>query len=150
MRILTMIVGVLLVLVGGATLFFPQAAQAAKEAPKGDGGHGEGAVVPNYVEIKSIILPIVDNYGVSQVISMALSLEVSSEAAAEKVRAMTPRLKDAYIQDMYGVLSKQAALKGGVIQVGYIKERLNKVSNRIMGDDSIQEVLLQVVNQRPI
>ena len=49
------------------------------------------------------------------------------------------------------MLNRHAALKGGVIQVGIIKKRLNKISDRVMGDeDVVQDVLLQVVQQRPI
>ena len=52
---------------------------------------------------------------------------------------------------MYGVLNEHAALKGGVLQVHYLKKRLNTVSAEVMGDDDvINDVLLQVVQQRPI
>ncbi|MCP4932654.1 MAG: flagellar basal body-associated FliL family protein, partial [bacterium] len=53
-------------------------------------------------------------------------------------------------QDMYGVLNRHAALKGGVIQVSVIKARLNKISQEIMGEDVVYDVLLQVVQQKPI
>lgn len=115
----------------------------------GDDGHGGGHEL-NYVDMHSIILPIVDKSGVSQTVSMSLSLEAKSLWAADNVRAMSPKLKDAYIQDIYGVLSRHAALKGGVIQIDLIKERLKRVSKRVMGDDSIVDVMIQVVQQRPV
>ena len=66
------------------------------------------------------------------------------------VEHLKPKIKDAFIQDMYGVLNRHAALKGGVIQVGVLKERLNKMSAKVLGEDKVYDVLLQVVQQRPI
>lgn len=154
----------LLVLGGGgagAYFYFLQPAEAAagaevgelheeeKHAKKDDhgddhGGHGE------FVEMDPLILPIVDNNGVSQIINVVIAIEVIDAKGVEKVEKMKPRLKDAYIQDMYGVLNKHAALKGGVLQVSFIKKRLNKISMKVLGEDVFSDVLLQVVQQRPI
>lgn len=161
MKIMMMIVGALLMFAGGgagAYFYFQQEAEASapedeeheiKKAEKKEekGDHG---TVYEYVELDPLILPIVDKKGVSQVVSMVIALEVDSPSTAARVKAMAPRLKDAYIQDLYGVLSEHAALKGGVIQVGYIKERLNKISQEVVPDGEINDVLLQVVQQRPL
>lgn len=170
MRKILMLVIVLLVLGGGgggAYYYFvmmPAAAQAAeggegheagedqakKEGEKAEeGGHGEKSQ-SEFVELDPLILPIVDNDGVSQVVSLVVAIEVSSPTSKDKVKAMSPKLKDAYIQDMYGMLNQQAAMKGGVVQVAMIKQRLNEVTNQVLGDDVAQDVLLQVVQQRPI
>ncbi|PCJ02788.1 MAG: hypothetical protein COB14_00810 [Alphaproteobacteria bacterium] len=108
----------------------------------------EGSV--EYVTLDPLILPIIDQDGVYQVLSLAVVIEVSGVSDADKIKAKAPRLKDAYIQDMYGILNENAALKGGVVQVNMIKKRLNYLTNKIMGDDVKTEVLLQVVQQRPI
>lgn len=114
----------------------------------GGGGGSAGGI--EFVELEPLILPVVDNSGVSQTVSMVVSLEVVDTASADKVKLLSPKLKDAYITDMYGVLNEHAALKGGVIQVGAIKERLNKITTKIMGEHVVNDVLLQVVQQRPI
>lgn len=149
----------LFVLGGGAAggyFYFMKSAEAAptegehgdehakKEKKKSHNDHYE------FVELDPLILPIIDENGVSQTVSLVVAIEVADAATAAKVEGMSPRLTDAFIQDMYGVLNKQAALKGGVIQVGVLKEKLNKASHRILGDDVVQDVLLQVVQQRPI
>ena len=77
-------------------------------------------------------------------------MEVEDKVKAEALKKLTPRLKDAYIQDMYGVLNKHAALKGGVVQVAAVKSRLTKITTDVLGEDMVSEVLLQVVQQRPI
>lgn len=119
------------------------------------GGGDKAAGGFEYVELSPLLLPIVDDDGVSQVINLVVSLEVTGVASADRVKSLQPKLTDAFIQDMYGVLNRHAALKGGVLQVGLIKKRLHKVSTRIMGYDAddhaiVNDVLLQVVQQRPI
>jgi flagellar FliL protein len=140
---------------GGAYFYFGRSAEAsvgetaehteAKEAKKKD--KHEPLV---FVEMTPLVLPIVDANGVSQVISLVIVLQVASEEQKAEVAAQMPRLKDAYIQDMYGVLNKHVAMKGGVLQVGMVKEKLTSASARVLGDDVVEDVLLQVVQQRPI
>ncbi len=163
MRMIIIAVVVLLVLGGGgagAYYYFFKSAEASAGSEVGDnheehkkaekdhgkkkGGHFE------FVELDPLILPIVDNNGVSQTVSMVIALEVEDSAAAASVNSMAPKLKDAYIQDMYGMLSSHAAMSGGVIQVNKIKQRLNKISDDVLGEDVVSDVLLQVVQQRPI
>lgn len=131
------------VLAGGGTQGFVQQAYA------GGGSKDKGDSSSEFVKLTPLVLPIIDNNGVSQVVSMIVVLDVAP-AAAEEVKTLSPRLKDAYLQDMYGMLNEHAALKGGVIQVGYIKERLSKISHKVMGEDKVNAVLLQAVQQRPI
>lgn len=138
----------------GGYYYFMKPAEAAltddakshKKAEKKD-GHSKTF---EFVELDPLILPIIDEDGVNQVVSMVIAIEVADSYSANKVTSLSPRLKDAFIQDMYGVLNKHAALKGGVIQVNMIKKRLNKISNKVLGDDVVQDVLLQVVQQKPI
>ncbi len=126
--------------------FVNEASAAAKKAPAEGGGGGF-----EYVELDPLMLPIVDDNGVSQTINLVIALEVKDVSTAEKVKILQPKLTDAFIMDMYGVLNRHAAMQGGVLQVSIIKDRLNKVSDEIMGDaDSVHDVLLQVVQQRPI
>ena len=120
------------------------AAKDAKTAGHEDKSHHE------YVELDPLILPIIDQSGVTQVISMVVVIEVADAHDAEIVKKNQPRLKDAYIQEMYGTLNSHAALSDGVVQVNMIKERLKKISLNLMGGDVITDVLLQVVQQRPI
>ena len=157
MKLVLMIVGALVVLAGGgagAYFYFVQPAEAS--APEGEEHEvvkkeeKEAPTHYEYVELDPLILPIVDKSGVSQVVSMVIALEVDGLNKAEHVKSMAPKLKDVYIQDLYGMLNEHAALKGGVIQVGYIKQRLNKISQNVVPGGEINDVLLQVVQQRPI
>lgn len=149
---------------GGGAYYFLVMQPAQASAPEGEEGHdtaktedheesgddGHGGKGTEFVELDPLILPIVDNSGVNQVVSLVVAIEVPGPAAKDKVKLMSPKLKDAYIQDMYGMLNEHAAIKGGVVQVAIIKERLNEITQNIMGEDTVKDVLLQVVQQRPI
>lgn len=111
---------------------------------------GESSSGKEYVKLDPLVLPVVDNDGVQQMISMVVSIEVDSVNNAEKVKRLRPKLADAYIQDMYGSLHKHSALQGGIVRVDIIKKRLNVVTDKVLGDDIESDVLLQVVQQRPI
>lgn len=157
MKILVMAGMAVLLLGGGAAgayFFLNKPAEAATATPEHEQAvvEGEGAVmVPAvFVELDPLILPIVDHNGVSQTVSLVVSVEVADEAAASRVKNLQPRLKDAFIQDMYGELSRKSVMAGGVLEVGKLKARLNRISGKVMGDDTIKEVLLQVVQQRRI
>ena len=149
----------LLVLGGAAAggyFFFMKPAQASvgeteehADAGKDSGDHGEGfGKKLQYVELDPLILPIVDKTGVTQTVSLIVMIEVDSQSAAQKVQELAPRLTDAYIQNMYGMLHKHEALPDGVVQVGMVKQRLNEVSREVLGADNFKDVLLQVVQQR--
>ncbi|MBI1328026.1 MAG: hypothetical protein GC136_10350 [Alphaproteobacteria bacterium] len=114
-------------------------------------GGGEGAEVgPEFVQLSPLILPVVDKNGISQTVSLVISLEVGDKLAADKVTRYSPKLKDAYLQDLYGVLYRKTLMENGVIQIGALKQRLNSLSQKVMGDGVVSDVLLQVVQQRPI
>jgi flagellar FliL protein len=122
--------------------------QAAKEAEKDD-GHG-GKEGGDFVELSPLVLPIIDDTGVTQVVSIVVVIEAASANAANDIRKFEPRLNDAYIQEMYGILNKHAALQGGVVRVDMLKERLNAISQRVLGTEMVNDVLLQVIQQRPL
>lgn len=131
----------------GAIKLLNKPAEAAEKETKT--AEGEGPIV-EFVEMKPLVLPIVDQNGVSQVVSLVVSLEAATPEVKAEIEKYQPRLLDAFIQDMYGALSRQAAMEGGMVRVGYIKSRLNRVTAEVLGKDKVKDVLLQVVQQRPV
>lgn len=140
----------------GAYFYFQQPAEAASGA---SGEHEEGvkekhkgghAAASSYVQLDPLILPIIGRDGVTQSVSMVIVIETPDEAGKALVSNLAPRLKDAFIQDMYGVLNQETMVRGGVIQVTALKNRLYKVSNKVLGEGMAKDVLLQVVQQKPM
>ena len=154
MKTIMMACVALLILGGGGTGAYMFLFQSPAEASSGEVGEAMKAKTPSkpgeFVELNPLILPIIDEYGVNQIVSLVITIEVADNAAADRVNLFKPRLTDAFLQDLYGTLNRHAALKGGVIRVDVLKKRLNKVSTKVVGEDVVQDVLLQVVQQRPI
>lgn len=157
MKPLLLILFAVLVLGGagvGGYLYFHQPAEAASDGTakvekahkKSGKNHGKEAT---YVVLEPLILPILDAGGVSQSVSIVVTLAVANKKAAKEVQYMAPRLTDAYIRNMYGMLN-QRVVKRGILPVEIIRERLNSISDDVVGEGLIEEVLLQVVQQRPI
>lgn len=128
-----------------------EAKKAEHEAKVEKAKEGEEAPKAQFVALDALILPIIDDSGVTQTVTMLVSLEVTDEATAKEVTNLTPRVKDAFIQDMYGSLNRKNAMNAsGLVDVASIKARLNKVALKVLGPDKVKDVLLQVVTQRPI
>lgn len=136
----------------------PPAAEAGEHATAEDNkGHGEAGKHgekkdegPTFVKLDPVVVPVMDSEGAAQVISLMISLEVAGEDGAAKVTALQPRIKDAFIQDLYGVVNNPAAMDKGVLNVGYVKKRLQMISAKVMGEGVVNDVLLQMVQQSPI
>jgi flagellar FliL protein len=139
-------------------MYFNKPAEAAAEGDQKKDSHGEDASksegildFSEVVELTPLVLPIVDDSGVHQVINVAISLEVNGGGNVRKVHKLMPRITNAFLQDMYGVLNRHAALRGGALKVDMLKQRLQNISNKIVGDEkTINKVLLTVVEQRPV
>ena len=150
MKIVVILVLVLVLLGGGGAagwFFFlkedPEAMveEVVEEAPPGP---------PVYVRFNPLQLPLIGDDGIDQVIDIIVALEVPDDAAADQVIAMAPRLNDAILRDLYGVLHTSRIMRGGVVNVNAIKLRIVDVAQGIMGDELVTDALVQGVAQRPM
>jgi hypothetical protein len=133
------------------------AAEKSKPKPKkSEGGEGgaEGAIVKHpdyeYINLKPLVLPIITDRGLTQQLSLLVSLELPY-GKLEDVALLEPRLADAYLQDLYGVLGAGGAMmQGSVVDIVAIKKRLTTITTKVLGAENFHDVLLQVVQQRPM
>ena len=100
-----------------------------------------------YMEMKPLLIPIINNRGLSQQINLVIFIEVPT-GTLEDAKLYQPRLTDAFIQDLYGVLGAGYGLvNGNVVDVRILKKRMMAVTKKVLGEDSVNDVLLQVVQQ---
>ncbi len=116
----------------------------------GGGGSKKDGEDFQFVEISPLVFPVVNDNGAYQMISLVVSIEVKDSHDADKIARMTPRLNDAYIQSLYGYLSKETNFENGTIKVKEVKKRLNEITEKVIGGGNFNDVLLQVVQQHPI
>jgi hypothetical protein len=102
----------------------------------------------HFVELQPLILPVIDANGMTQVVSLVVAVEVDSQEKADTVTKYQPRLTDAYLSDLYGAFAHKAPANG-IIPITYLKERLNLMSSKVLGDDIVSDVLVQVMQKRP-
>jgi len=118
------------------------AAEGEEKAPSGPHPDFE------YMQLDPLQLPIITTRGLTQEVSLMVSLEVNY-GDKDTLSIYKPRLADAYLQDLYGALGAGAGLmRGNLIDVQKIKARLTSVTDKVLGPDhKVREVLLQVVQQ---
>lgn len=135
--------------VGGYVYFIGPANAKSDETEQRGKSDKDEKKDTQYVEIGRLILPIIGKNGVSQVVHMTVKIAVLDKSTAEKVERLRPRIRDAYLQDMYGVLTREAAMRDGILKVKLISKRLEAITQKVMGGDNVHEVLIQSVRQRP-
>ena len=101
-----------------------------------------------YIDMKTLTLPIITEQGVTQQVSLIISLETPFGKKVE-VEAYQPRLADAYLRDLYVSLSEDKKLmRNNLIDVDAVKNRLSEITYKIVTHDQVTNVLLQVMHQR--
>lgn len=115
-----------------------------------DKAKAEDDARPHYVKITPIVVPVITDKGVEQTISLIVALEVKDKKTADDIIKVSPRLSDAFLQDLYGAIDRKYLVKSGVVDVSRVKTKLQTAANRVLGDGVVQSVLVQAVSQRPI
>jgi flagellar basal body-associated protein FliL len=149
------------------------AAEHASEAPAGDGGHkaekpkkstahpaGEGAPKASesgglggskvYVTIGPIILPIINDDGPQQIVTMIVSLQVKDTNDSDLVREQLPRLIDGFMRALYGKLDANTMHHGTVVDIDFVKRKVTRAATEIMGKGIVEDVLILGVSQRQV
>lgn len=102
-----------------------------------------------YVEMRPIVLPVINERGLTQQVAVVVSLEVPPDGVDE-VKTMMPKLTDAYISDLYGAFGSGRVMKrSGLVNVPVLKDRLSRKTEKVMGPEKVHDVLINVVQQTP-
>lgn len=155
-KIIIIVVVILLLAGGGAAAFFflqqEETSTAAGEA--GEVGQDQAGVQleakrtddPNYLDMENLAIPIIRNRRIEKHVILKVSLEMVDEDTLEFARPYIPRLKDAFIKDLYDYYSYQSP--GPKINTEAIKGRLKEAGDKVVGRGKIQKVLIQAAFQR--
>lgn len=122
---------------------------AGEGAPKASesGGLGGSKV---FVSIGPIILPIITDDGPQQIMTMIVSLQVNDTNDSDKVREQLPRLVDAYMRALYGKIDTGNMHRGVIVDIDFVKRKVAKATEEIMGKGIVEDVLIQAVSQRQV
>jgi flagellar protein FliL len=130
-------------------------AHGGGEAPSGDAHGGgdkkEGGLFssgPTYIKLDPIIMPVMTSKGPQQLITMLIALQVKDLATSDKVREKLPKVTDAMIRSLYGQIDESKMHGGQIVDLDFVKTRITKAADSIMGPGVIDDVLIQAVSQR--
>ncbi len=101
-----------------------------------------------YITMAPMVLPVINEHGIREVVSMIVALEVKEEKDKDQVNSLVPRLNDAYMRALYGRIDSAVYRNGQFLDVNKLKTKLTFVTDTIVGKGKVQEVLIQGVNQR--
>lgn len=149
--ILIAVVALVVLAGGGAGAYYflkPKDANAETAAAETKKDKPEGPVA--YVEMDPFVLSVVDKTQTHQFVSIAVALEVSDPQKVSEVEQKMPKLTDAYLTEMYGTFAQKALAEGGSIPLDVVRQKLKRITNDVMGEGVVDDVLMQMLNQHPV
>lgn len=103
---------------------------------------------PVFVRISPLVVPIVTAKKVETFITLVVSLELADQATAQKVTGLTPRLVDAFLTALYGVVDDSAVMDGKLINIPLVKKKLQEAADKALGPNVVHSVLVQTMTKR--
>jgi flagellar basal body-associated protein FliL len=104
---------------------------------------------PKFVNINSVVVPIMHANGQSHMVAMNVVLEVKGKNA-DHVQKMEPRVRDAFIRALYGNFERYSIMKDGTINVNRVKRHLKLASQHVLGKDNVDDILVQGLIHKPM
>jgi len=103
---------------------------------------------PVYLNLPPLIMPIINDDGAQQIVSILISLQVKDADSAKALKDKDPILKDALVTAMYDGLANGIMRSDNSLDISVIKNQIKKTVNKIFEGDHVKEVLIQAVSQR--
>ena len=101
----------------------------------------EGA--PSYVRFAPIFIPIIQGDRVTRQVGVTLMLELVKGQEKSPIEEKKRQLNDAFMRDLYAFFQQRAGMTGADIDEAYLKDRLLKVADNVIGAKAVREVLIQ-------
>ena len=119
----------------------------SKAAPPGVAG-GRFVGDPIYVHVQPMVLPVINENGVEQLVTIILDIQVKDFDAADDLHSNMPRVMDALMRALYGGLGQGTLRNGKLVDVAKIKSKAIAAVGEVISVDKISDVLVQSVLQR--
>lgn len=100
-----------------------------------------------YIRMTPIVVPMIGDKRVEQFVTFVVSIEV---LANEQPRgaALMPRLRDQFLRDLYDAVDRKTIMHGALVDLAAAKAVMKKSAAKVLGDEAVRDVLIQVVTQR--
>ena len=108
-----------------------------------EAGNEPVAGAPSYVRFPAIFIPIIQGDRVTRQIGVTLVLELAKGHEKQPVEEKRLQLNDAFVRDLYAFFQQRSAVRANDIDELYLKDRLLKVADNVIGDEAVREVLIE-------
>ncbi len=108
-------------------------------------GFGDG---PLYVPFNPIFVSVIIGDQTTRQVGVTLTVQLVNDHDKKKVEAKRSQLHSAFFQELYSFFQMRAALRG-VIDQPYLKRRLLKTADRVVGQNIIKAVLIEQLFVQP-
>jgi hypothetical protein len=102
-----------------------------------------------HFQLQPFNIPVIHGGRVERIITVTVTLETKGDLNKTKIIAERYHLHDAFLRDIHGVASFRRA-DGRSIDPQVIKTRLLLISDRILGEDIVENVLVHNIFDRRI
>ena len=111
---------------------------------------GPDFVEPSFVNLGRMTFPIIRRNRVVSQFAVTITLEVVEDSQIVIVEDNDTRLRDAYRTELHRASVWRHAESGYALPLDLVKERLLAVSERVLGEDIVVEVLVSAVVERDL
>lgn len=117
-----------------------------------EGEEGEEAKIsqPIFAELGHIILPVFDAGAPKQILVIKITLEVESTADKDIILMHEPRLRNAYLQRIYGKLEIDPHSHEKPVDIDLLHKIIREETKKIFGDKLKIKVLVPGVSQQKV
>lgn len=100
-----------------------------------------------FIRMTSIVVPLIGDKKVEQFVTFVVSIEV---LATEQPRgaALIPKLRDQFLRDLYDAVDRKTIMRGALVDIVAAKKVMKASAVKVLGEEAVRDVLVQVVTQR--
>ena len=136
---------------GGAWWFLlrEQPEEQSAEAELAQAAEEEGGLImaTRFIELQPLVMPIIREGRVILHLTLVMMVELDEPMQREELKQILPPLTDAIFTELHSLFSLRYVQERGY-DLPFVKERIYRVTERVLGEGVIKAVLIQSINKR--
>lgn len=102
-----------------------------------------------YFQFQPFNIPVIRNGKVARILTLTVTMETKGDDNKTKIMAQRYQLHDAFLRDIHGVAAFQRS-DCRVIDPAVVKTRLMAISDRLLGEGTVRNILVQSIFDRSV
>ncbi len=147
MKRLLVLLAILAMVSGGAAAAWVFYLRPLLTDPAAAEGQGEAVAHPEFVTIENLVMPVVYESRVTYHLTLTLTLEVPSEAAAIEIKRNRARLRDVVVTELHALFARRFVQEDGLTGP-LVQRRLLQVVRERFGASAVRGLTLREVDRR--